>query len=92
MPDQSYVSPKTLKIIVLFVAIFFILAIIFNVWIRSALKETNDVSVVTTETTTRQKIEKQPPAKNPKIIRRESRERDIEYDEASGSEGPLLLQ
>ncbi|MFH1655610.1 MAG: hypothetical protein ABH954_03260 [Candidatus Omnitrophota bacterium] len=92
MTEPITQPPKLLKTMLILVAAFFLLVIMFNLWIRSSLKESKtDIKLSTTITAP---VSTTGAVKKPSKFNKETTEESaLEYEDMSGvKKGELLLQ
>lgn len=92
MSDSGNAAPKIIKIFVIFVVIFFLLVIAFNIWMKSSLEKTENVSMTTT-VTTKPEIKKPSSSGEASMQKQQPKEAGVvQKNISSGIERRLLLQ
>lgn len=90
MPEFNSSSPNKFKLVFVIVFAFFLLVILFNVWIKSAFKETNNKKSASDEGMTESVVKEAASLETSNMQR--SEDLKVEREKNSGSERHLLIQ
>lgn len=92
MSNSGNITPRIIKIFVIFIVVFFLLVIAFNIWMKSSLEKTGSVSMTTT-VATKSEIKKPVSSREASMQKQQTPKTDtIQKILSTGTERRLLLQ